>query len=148
MSQATIDAIKRVKEIGSSNIETISTSQWYNALIECEFMDRNENVINGLKLTREERAFPNLSWDQKWRRARVKVLGSEAYSFLWRMMHDNLPTEARLSWMNLYSTENCKYCPVLCTADVVHCLLDRTCPLEEEIKLSNIFIQKTYQYLY
>ena len=47
--------------------------------------------------TRSELASPNTDWENTWRRARLKGLGSEATSFLFKLLHLLLPTEQRLA---------------------------------------------------
>ena len=104
------------RERSSFNIATMTTSQWYSALSEGELMEFNEDGLQVLITTREEKAHPTLNWQFNWSRARINGLGSEAMSFLWKMMHNILPTEARLSRKNSNSSPNCKFCPI------PHCL--------------------------
>jgi hypothetical protein len=47
--------------------------------------------------SRAELASPTTDWESSWRHARTKGIGSEATSFLWKLLHCLLPTEARLS---------------------------------------------------
>ena len=71
-------------------------------------------------MCRAELASPVTDWEASWRRARIKGLGSEATSFLWKLMHRLLPTEKRIARILPNSSENCKYCPMQTPADLVH----------------------------
>ena len=51
----------------------------------------------------------------------MKGLGSEATSFLWKLLHRILPTEERLARILPNSSENCKLCPRPTTANLQHC---------------------------
>ena len=72
--------------------------------------------------SRAELASPITDWESSWRHARTKGLGSEATSFLWKMLHCLLPTEARLSRILPNTSGNCKLCPNPILADLKHCL--------------------------
>ena len=50
-----------------------------------------------------------------------KGLGSEATSFLWKLMHRLLPNEQRLARILPNSSALCKYCPDPHIADLEHC---------------------------
>ena len=71
---------------------------------------------------RAELASPTTDWVTSWRRARSTGLGSEATSFLWKMLHCLLPTEARLSRILPNTSGNCKLCPTPVIADLSHCM--------------------------
>ena len=47
--------------------------------------------------SRAELAAPGTDWEQVWRRARLRGIGSEPICFLWRLLHRILPTEERLA---------------------------------------------------
>ena len=71
--------------------------------------------------SRAEINSPENDWDESWRRARIRGLGSQAFSFLWRLLHNLLPTEDRLSRILPNSSPNCKICPLQVIADQSHC---------------------------
>ena len=73
--------------------------------------------------SRAELAAPNTDWESSWKRARLKGLGAEASSFFWKLLHNLLPTEERLSRILPNSSAQCKYCPGPVIADLTHCLL-------------------------
>ena len=60
------------------------------------------------------------SWETSWRRARLRGLGSWAINFLWKLKHQLLPTEKRLSRI-LHNTEAiCKLCADSAVADLIY----------------------------
>jgi hypothetical protein len=73
--------------------------------------------------SRDELASPGTDWESSWRRlrARLKGLGSEATSFLWKLLHRLIPTEQRLSRILPNSSEMCKYWPTPTVGDLEHC---------------------------
>ena len=74
--------------------------------------------------SRAELASPDTDWETSWRRARLKGLGTEATSFLWKTMHNILPTEQRLARILPNSSQNCKYCPTPTPANLLHCFFE------------------------
>ena len=110
-------SIKWVKENTPLNVSTMTTAQWYQVLLEKEVtMDMDNKYI----MSRAELASPGTDWETCWRRARLKGLGSETTSFLWKLMHRLLPTEQRLGRILPNSSALCKYCPNPPTADLEH----------------------------
>ena len=103
----------------------MTTSQWYRVILEDEVtMYEPEDSPREYNLTKAELASPNTDWVTSWARARLRGLGTEGTSFLWKMLHQLLPTEERLARCKLNTTANCKLCPLPVTADQTHCLLD------------------------
>ena len=95
----------------------------HRLLVEQEItMVEQENGQMELIKSRAELASPTTDWETSWRRARLKGIGSDGTSFLWKMLHNLLPTEARLSRILPNSSEQCKLCPAPATADLTACL--------------------------
>jgi hypothetical protein len=116
------DIICKVKSDTPLNVCTMSTAQWYRVLVEMNItmVEATGNMMQ-YKKTRTELASPATDWECSWRGARLKGLGSEATSFLWKLLHFLLPTEDRLSRILPNTPSNCKYCPHPTTADTPHC---------------------------
>ena len=114
--------IKWVKENTPLNISTMSTAQWYRALLEREvtMAEGDNNTMEFIK-SRVELASPDTDWEESWRRARLKGLGPEVTSFLWKLLHKLLPTEQRLARILPNTSDLCKYCPNPPPADLHHC---------------------------
>ena len=53
-------------------------------------------MFRGAKCKAELRS-PGTDWELSWSLSRLKGLGSEATSFLWKLLHCILPAEERLS---------------------------------------------------
>ena len=123
-SESFFQTIKQVKNSTPLNVATMTTAQWYRLLVE-KYITMEEDRDNRMQFinTRTELAFPMIDWESTWRRARLKGLGSEASSFLWKLLHQLLPTEARLSRILPNTSANCKYCVEPIPATLEHCLL-------------------------
>ena len=80
------------------NVSRMSEKEWYQVLLEdnCTMMvDIEGNSSN--KMCRVERASPEADWENSWRLARLPGLGPDNISFLFKMMHDLLPTQERVA---------------------------------------------------
>ena len=64
---------------------------------------------------------PGTDWELSWSLSRLKGLGSDATSFLWKLLHCILPTEERLSRILPNSSPSCKFCPDQVSANLEHC---------------------------
>ena len=107
-----------------------STAQWYRVLVEKEVTMVNIDTRSEYIKSRAELASPETDWETSWRRARMRGLGTEVTSFLWKLLHNILPTEQRLSRILPNSLENCKFCQNPVSADLLHCLLECVHTLE------------------
>ena len=58
--------------------------------------------------SRAELASPGTDWEKTWRLARLSGLGPEDTSFLFRMLHQILPTQERLLRTNNSINNQCK----------------------------------------
>ena len=71
--------------------------------------------------SRAELSCTSNDWEKTWTRLRLNGLGSAATSFLWKLLHQLLTTEYRLSRILPNRTPDCKLCPGHVQADLVHC---------------------------
>ena len=121
-SDSFFKSIRWVEENTPLNVATMSTAQWYRVLVEQEVtMVEVEGTPRDFIKCKEELLSPEIDWETTWRRARMKGLGSEATSFLWKMLHNILPTEARLGRILPNQSQNCKFCSATVNADLLHC---------------------------
>ena len=102
-----------------SNRQNVAMVQWWNLkiirlIIWLIIIQTNHLLIHLLSC-------PSIDWEQTWTWSRLKWLGSPAISFLWKLLHQLLPTEYRLSRILPNSTPDCKLCPGHVQADLVHC---------------------------
>ena len=99
----------------------MTTAQWYRVLLEKEVtMVETVNNSNEFIKCRSELASPTINWELCWGRIRLKGLGSEATSFLWKLLHRLLPTEERVARIIQNSSPNCRQCPTAPIADLEH----------------------------
>ena len=105
------------------NVERMSTAQWYRLLLEMNITmeQKDDETLEYIK-SRAEVNSPENNWDESWRRARIRGLGSQAFSFLWKLLHNLLPSEDRLARILPNTHPHCKICPVQVKADLLHCL--------------------------
>jgi hypothetical protein len=116
------NVIRQAKQNTPMNVTTMSTAEWYRLLVEQEItMHQPINSPMEYITCRSELASPDTDWESSWRRARLKGLGAEATSFLWKLLHRLLPTEERIARILPNSSNNCKLCATPTNADLHHC---------------------------
>ena len=126
--------IKRVKEEGLLNIGKMTTGQWYRALLENNItMQVDADGRSSLRPCKVEIANPRVDWAQTWQLASLRDLSSEDQTFLWRMLHDILPTQSRLHRLGMRNapTPNCLRCDSLVPESLSHALV--TCQKNSEV---------------
>ena len=97
LSEEIFEDIKQVYNEGT-NICTMTSKQWYRVLLDKTVL--KEKTDSGefiLKKCRAELKHPDNDWDTSWVLARLKGLESSQISFLWKMLHNLLPTQSRIS---------------------------------------------------
>ena len=107
----------------------MNTASCYRALLENNVTHTvSEDGTLVLKPCRVERKNLNIDWEKVWSLATTPGLSSEQSSFIWKMVHDLLPTRERLYRLNMQDTENpsCDLCTLAVTDDLEHALL--LCP--------------------
>ena len=119
------NSIRWVKENTPLNVAIMTTAQWYRVLLEQEvtMVEAENNTMEFIR-SRTELASPGTDWELTWRRARLKGLGSEATSFLWKLLHRILPTEERVARILPNSSEHCRQCQTPSTATLEHCFFN------------------------
>ena len=97
--------IRQARENTPLNVETMSTANWYRLLVEQQItMFEPDNSPREYIRSRAELASPDTDWEVSWSRARLKGLGTQATSFLWRLLDRLLPTEEiTLMWLARFS---------------------------------------------
>ena len=81
---------------------------------------------NQLTPCRAEVKNPELDWESTWPRARLPGLGSENMSFLFKVLHDLLPTQERIARTSAGVSGDCKMCALNVKEDLLHALV--RCP--------------------
>jgi hypothetical protein len=81
-----------------------------------------DNGTRQLIPSRAELAWPENDWSRSWGLARSKGLRSEITTFLWRLLHNILPTQERTSRFVRNSFPQCKLCHDQLSEDQLHAL--------------------------
>ena len=109
------------------NVLNMSVKQWYHFFLTRE-NDRNPN----LAVCRVERIYSDANWDEIWSAYRMPCLSPATRSFLFKMLHELLPTEQRLNRIGRNNGAVCKYtCLGQPIADLANCLL--SCDLVKDV---------------
>ena len=121
-SPAFFESIRWVKDNTPLNIATMTTAQWYRVMLEKEItMMEPKGMPREYIMCKAELRSPGTDWELSWSLSRLKGLGSDATSFLWKLLHCILPTEERLSRILPNSSPNCKFCSEQVLANLEHC---------------------------
>ena len=114
------------------NIIDMTTKQWYHYLINKDFLkDVKDDGTEVFYLCRAERNSPGIDWKTTWSKVKYPFLSSSTATFLWKLLHDLLPTEERLSTTLGNTTSTCRFgCPNQ-VATLVHCFFD--CHLTSDV---------------
>ena len=104
----------------------MTEKDWYTLLLEDQCtMELVEGGPRRYIPCNAEKKTPLRNWDECWRRARLPGLGPENISFLFKLMHNTLVTQERLSKTNPNISSNCKFpgCPGTEKEDTTHALV-------------------------
>ena len=116
--------IKNVHDNSPLNVATMTSSQWYSLLLEdnLTMSSPDENSPRQYTACRTELANPDNDWEQTWRLARLKGLGPDMTTFLWRLLHRLLPTQDRVSKIvrSQNSSSSCQLCQEDRVEDLMH----------------------------
>jgi hypothetical protein len=87
--------IRQVHTDTALNVATMSESQWYQLLLEDKVTMEVRDLQRQLIMCRVELGSPSTDWDVTWERVRLKGLGPNLTSFLFKIVHQLLPTQER-----------------------------------------------------
>ena len=89
--------------------------------------DSVDGLPAALLPVRAEALHPNTDWEQVWQIGRIKGLGSELVSFQFKILHNLLPTQERITRLGMNEDQPglCLHCRIE-TEDLVHCFFDCT----------------------
>ena len=77
---------------------------------------------------------PTTHWEVTWRRSRLFGLGSELASFLYRLLHDLLPTRERQGRIYQATANTCRLCLSNSVDDLAHSFF--YCPFNREFGMA------------
>ena len=123
------NTIRSVHKDSTLNVATMTEKDWYTLLLEDQCtMELVEGGPRRYIPCNAENKTPLRNWDECWRRARLPGLGPENISFLFKLMHNTLVTQERLSKTSPTTSFYCKFpgCPGTEKEDTTHALFH--CP--------------------
>ena len=113
--------IKRVRDETPLNVTTMTSSQWYRLLVEDNVtmftLADNTREFNQCKT---EQANPTIDWKLTWHFVRLKGLGPDHTSFLWKLVHLLLPIKERLNRLTPNTPPTCNLCNQNENEDMLH----------------------------
>ena len=111
------ESIQRAVQSGKE-VASMTCKDWTIFLtseIIMESVDQGNGVLRERLIPcRAEALAPNHNWEKTWSCARLKGLDSECITFLWRLIHQILPTRDRLFRLKMPNIDNsdCLNCHV------------------------------------
>ena len=116
--------IRSVHEDTAHNVNTLSSRQWYTLLLDNIITMEVQTADNPrqFRAVRCETAYPDNDWKCSWRMARLRGLGSDMFSFLWRLLHGLLAIQDRVHRIlrDRYPSPLCKHCEQSEVEDLPH----------------------------
>lgn len=97
----------------------MTTKDWYTYFLS---KDLYENNTGTKKMCKIESKFPLWNWSLIWKRINLKGITNDQKSFIWRFIHDLLPTQERKATIHRYMSSKC----TKCTSDSVDNILLHT----------------------
>jgi hypothetical protein len=106
------DFFPAIKRINSSplNISKVGVKEIYRFLVEEVTMDQDRAGTPELHPLRIELAYPTNQWERTWSMARQSMIGPSLNSFLFKTLHQILPTANRLARIPPNQSSNCNRC--------------------------------------
>ena len=109
----------------------MSLREWYQHLLSESLTVREESGAPGNFIPcRVEVQQPLNDWSYAWKLARLPGLGSEHITFLWRLVHNILPTKERVNRLTPATPPLCKLCPTQCVETRRHAFFE--CAFNQE----------------
>ena len=124
-------SIRKVKTESSMNIFTMSSRTWYRVLMEDRVTHSGQGSQRSYTPCRAEVNNPAVDWERSWNLAATPGLSSDHSTFLWRMLHNLLPTQERLYRMGMpnITSDICSHCDLDVIGNLDHSLLN--CPFND-----------------
>ena len=120
---AFFETILQVRDASPLDITTMTTSQWTKVLVEVNVtMTTQPDTTRSFTPCRAELAHPGNNWELTWHYARLKGLGPEHTSFLWKLVHLLLPVKERVHRLSPATSPICNLCQDNSNEDLEHAL--------------------------
>lgn len=125
--------IRQVHHQSPLNVAQMSEKQWYRVLLEDKVTMLETEVSQQFIPCRAEIKNPEFDWVSIWPRVRLRGLGAELSSFLFKVLHDLLPTQERVARTSQTINGDCKLClpHVHAEEDLLHALV--SCPSNQGV---------------
>ena len=81
---------------------------------------------------------PSTDWELTWHHVRMKGLGPEHSSFLWKLVHQLLPVRARLHRLSPNTAPQCTLCRNNSMEDLIHSFFNCTFNHEAGLALADV----------
>ena len=120
--------IKKAKNETPLNVTTMSISQWSRLLVEdnLTMFTLADHTMEFIPC-KAELASPSTDWQHTWHLARLKGLGPDNTSFLWKLLHQLLPVKERLHRLSPITPPYCTLCDqLMLVEDIKHIFYDCT----------------------
>ena len=123
-----LNVLSVIEKAFSSGYDVIafSTKQWYEYLMETD-LTREDPESGNIQLIecRAELHHPAVDWAKVWSRSRLKSFNGDMWAFTFKLLHDILPYEERVSNILPNSSPFCCFnCPGPIHADLRHCFFE------------------------
>ena len=106
------------------NVATMTQKHWYTLLLEdCCIKEYRGDGTQKYIRTKVELASPETDWERSWRLAIMQGLGPEHTTFLFKLLHNILPTQERLHRANNDVSQHCKALGCSEVDDLCHSLV-------------------------
>ena len=115
--------IRQVHNETPLNVAQMTEKQWYKVLLEKKVIMVESERSQQLIPCRAELKNPELDWETTWPRIRLSGLGAELTSFLFKLLHDLLPTQERVARTSPSVSGICKLCVHNAEEDILHALV-------------------------
>ena len=127
----------------------MTAGMWYRVMVESNITHQVTNAGTALTPCKIETKYPQVEWTRTWTLAATPGLSSNQLTFIWRMVHDLLPTQARLHRLGMPNINSsiCSLCNKNMVGNLTHSLL--LCPFNDGAghylieKLSSYILQLT-----
>ena len=122
-NQQFFQVIYQVHHHSSLSVSQMTEKQWYRYLVEDKVTMMETEQGRQMIPCRVEVKNPDHDWETSWSRARLPGLGPRLSSFLFKILHDILPTKERVSRTNPTEQGTCRLCTTDEIEDLEHALV-------------------------
>ena len=110
-SKMFFDVIKKVHKTSPLNPVQMTVGQWYTFLLEENVtMTEDDEGRREPRKCRVEEQKPEVVWSRSYSLARMKGLSPEQKSFMFKVLHQLLPTQERVNRIHPDKSSSCRLC--------------------------------------